>query len=115
MAEVLPIRDRRDSHRRAAEPAAAPSHLSDRSREIWRAVLAEWVIGAEALPILRAGLECLDLFDKAREQLAREGLTVVNPDTGLQRTHPAASVLKDSLSGFRACFRQLNLTPPEEV
>jgi P27 family predicted phage terminase small subunit len=71
------------------------------------------VIAADGLPILRAGLEQLDMYDQARAQLQREGLTIAHPETGAIRAHPAAGIAKDALSAFRQCFRQLGLQPPE--
>jgi P27 family predicted phage terminase small subunit len=118
MAETIPVRRTRDReetrHSLRALPSP-PSHLSARGKRIWREIVAAWVVGPEALPILRAGLESLDLYDMARAQLATEGLTIRHPESGAMRAHPAAAVMKDALSGFRQCFRQLGLQPPVEL
>jgi P27 family predicted phage terminase small subunit len=116
MAENIPSRTRRESVRTPSPVRALPAppdHLTPRCRHIWQAIVADWVIGPEALPILRAALEQLDVYDLALAQLVRDGLTVVHPDSGTVRAHPAAKIAQDALSSFRQCFRQLGLEPPE--
>lgn len=117
MAEVIPSRSRRDAPTtltRSGELPDPPAHLSERSAGIWREICAAWVIDVDALPILRAALEQLDLYDQARAELDRDGLTVATGQ-GMLRAHPAHKISQDALASFRQCFRQLALTPPEVV
>jgi hypothetical protein len=48
-----------------------PSHLTPKSKEIWKAVINEFELSSESLQLLRVGLENLDLGDKARELLRK--------------------------------------------
>ena len=78
---------------------------------MWRATLEGWEIGPDGLPLLRAALEMWDLYSKARKVVKREGPTIVNPESGVIRMHPAAAVACRALSEFRQCWRQLGLDP----
>jgi P27 family predicted phage terminase small subunit len=116
MAENLPTRGRkRGNDARPTLPVPrAPVHLSDESKRLWVAIMREWVIGPEAVPLLRAGLECWDAYQVCRAQLVVEGPTITPGDGGMARVHPAAKVGMDALREFRSCFRQLGLEPPDE-
>lgn len=112
MAENIPGRSRRDLQRTGRAPVVKPPMgLSKRARGIWMEVTTGWELAGEALPLLRSGLEQMDLYDTAMAQLKREGLTITHPETGLIRAHPAAKIAQDALSSFRQCFRQLGLEP----
>lgn len=115
MAENLPTRGRRSKVAppplREFKPAPAPAHLTARAKKLWRSIVNEWVLDDGALPLLRAGLEQLDLYDRARAQLDREGLTI-ETGQGMRRAHPCHKVAQDALASFRQCFRQLGLEPP---
>lgn len=114
MAENHPVRALKitpaEAEVRIPEP---PSHLSDEAGEMWAEIVRQWVIGPEALPLLRAGLEQWDSYQAARAVLAEEGPTV-QTGKSMVRTHPAAGVAKDALREFRLCFKQLGLEPPKE-
>ena len=113
MAENIPERPRRDlAYAKGPPEPKPPPGLSKRARGIWQSITSDWVLGPEALPILRAGLEQMDLYDLALKQLKKDGLTV-ETGTGMLRAHPAAKIGQDALSSFRQCFRQLGLEPPE--
>lgn len=109
MAEVLPMRPRTSLGHAVPEP---PSHLTEDSQAMWRAVLAEWVLGADALPLLRAALEMWDTYQGARAMLAESGPVMVHPTSGAPTAHPAHAVARDSLREFRQLWRQLGLEPP---
>lgn len=114
MAENIPTRSLRHGPKVVPDPPPPPDSLSAESRAIWTPIVAEWLIGPEALPLLRAGLEQWDLYQRARAVVASEGPTVVHPETGNVRAHPAAKLATDALREFRMCFRQLGLEPPKE-
>lgn len=114
MAETLPTRARADVAG-PAKPAPAPKHLSREAKRMWKSLNAEWVLGADALPLLRAALEQWDAYQSAREQLATDGLTVKNKETGMVHRHPAHGIGRDALREFRQLFRQLGLEPPREA
>lgn len=117
MAENLPRRPARKPASPppvalADPPPAPPSHLSDEAADMWRDITEKWLIGPDALPLLRAGLESWDLYQRCREEVSRDGPTV-STGQGMIRQHPAARVGTDALTAFRQCFRQLGLEPPE--
>lgn len=89
----------------------APAGLSSEARRQWRAVVGGWVLDAPALAVLEGALLSWDLFKAASKELEAAGPTVVNPQTGLQRGHPAAKIAKDAYAAFRAGMAQLNLDP----
>jgi P27 family predicted phage terminase small subunit len=100
---------------REVKSPEAPAHLSDEARSMWDAIVGEWVLGPDALPLLRAALESWDLFQVCRAEISRDGPTVTNPDSGLMRQHPAVKTMEGALREFRQCFRQLGLEPPKEA
>jgi phage terminase small subunit len=60
----------------------APKHLSLGARRLWAELCSEWRFNASELSVLSVGLEAWDRLQEARKQVDREGLTVVNPETG---------------------------------
>jgi P27 family predicted phage terminase small subunit len=114
MAENLPTRPRQGEQGTATAegPPTAPPHLSEEAGAMWRSIVEGWVLGADALPLLRAACEQWDSYQAARAVLAAQGPTVATGDGGMVRVHPAAAVAKDALREFRMCFRQLGLEPP---
>jgi phage terminase small subunit len=90
---------------------APPSHLSKRARDLWRKLNEQYEFECDALATLTVALENLDLADKAREQLDREGITVDG------RRHPATDVLKQCHGLYLRALRQLGLdvVPPGPI
>ena len=114
MAEVLPIRPHAGGTTNS-EPPAPPTTLSAEAAAIWTRIADEWVLGADALPILVLGLEAWDRYRQAADMLREDGPVVVNPQSGAVRQHPAHAVCRDNLTAIRQCFRQLHLEPPEAL
>jgi phage terminase small subunit len=85
----------------------APRGLSAGSKRIWDDINSTWVLDAAALPMLAAGLECLDRYRSAAAEMKKDGATI-ETSAGL-RTHPAHTVARDNLREARQIFRQLNL------
>src|SRR5262245_58210401 len=81
----------------------APGHLSKKAKALWKKLNEEFELEADAVSILLVALENLDLADLAREQLAREGITVDG------RRNAAADVLKTCHSLYLRAMRQLAL------
>jgi hypothetical protein len=81
----------------------APSYFSEKARQLWKSIHAEYELEAEAGELLRVALENLDLADKARELLRTEGL-VVNG-----KKHPASDAVKLHDGMFMRAIRQLGL------
>jgi len=92
-----------------------PKTLSREARKWWRRIVAEWEVEAEGLLLLQAALEQWDAYVGARDILAEDGPVVTNPDSGVQRVHPAAHVARDSLREFRQLWRQLGLVSDFET
>lgn len=119
MAENIPPRPQRHAPSAAPRrPKAAlprpPVHLSAEARKIWGAIVKQWVIGDEALPTLRCGLEAFDLAQRCRLAVMGADLTTKTEGTGMIRINPLAKLQLDAMAEYRAAFRQLGLTPPEE-
>lgn len=77
---------------------------------MWRDVAAEWVVGADAVPLLRAALESWDLYQSHRRAVAKTP-TITSP-SGMVRANPRGKLASDALREFRQCWRQLGLDPP---
>lgn len=88
-----------------------PETLSVEAQRIWRTVVANWQVGPEALPILRGSLEQFDLYRLAMQTVKTEGMTVVNPESGNVKRHPAAYVANNAFNSFRLAMKQLGLEP----
>jgi P27 family predicted phage terminase small subunit len=94
---------------------APPGHLSDYSKRLWSALVADWVLDTAQLAILRVALEARDRLEQAREILSREGLTIEGA-SGMTRAHPALKVEKEARAGFLLSLRTIgfHLEPPAE-
>jgi P27 family predicted phage terminase small subunit len=86
---------------------------------------AEWdrvVPGLEALDLLKesdravlvAYCETWDLYMTAVLKVRAEGMTIVNPVSGLERKHPVLSVLMESAAQLRTFAREFGLSPAAE-
>jgi len=96
-----------------ADPTRPPKHLSALAKRVWSEVLKQWDLEPTSLLLLRAGLEQYDLYERARQELAKAKSVTVTSDTGVVRQHPAAKVAGDALSEARQCFRSLGLELPD--
>jgi len=86
-----------------------PTHLSERSQALWRAVVPDRALSPGRVALLQTALECLDRAEQARLILEREGLTVVTESTGMTRAHPLIRVEKDSRQLFIRAWNILGL------
>jgi hypothetical protein len=80
-----------------------PDCLSTKSKGIWKAVVNQFELEAEALQTLQVALENLDLADTARNLLRVDGL-VVNG-----KKHPASDSVKLHDGLYLRALRQLGL------
>jgi|1186.fasta_scaffold05496_4 hypothetical protein len=53
----------------------APTHLSERSRELWHQLTTDFSLETTEVEMVRLALEALDRCEEARLILARDGLT----------------------------------------
>lgn len=105
------------SKRQQRVPAATepPVHLSEKSRELWRAIVPARARSAERIAMLTAALVSLDRADQAREVIAAEGMTFTSKRSGAVHVHPALTVEKNSLAAFTRMWSALHLEWNPEV
>lgn len=91
-----------------SETPEPPEHLSTRAQELWRRIVALYVLELHHLELLRLSLESLDRCEEARRVLAEEGAYTRNR-AGVPIPHPAVGVERDA--GLRAArlLRELDL------
>ena len=87
-----------------------PSHLSERSATLWRAVVPSRAKSAERRALVVVALVALDLADECRERVRAEGLTTVTKTTGAVHVHPLVKVEKEQRSLFTRVWCQLNFS-----
>jgi P27 family predicted phage terminase small subunit len=95
-----------------------PDWLSEEARAEWDRV----VPGLEAVDLLKesdramlvAYCETWDMYMSAVLKVRAEGMTIVNPKTGLERKHPVLGVLSEAAAQLRMFAREFGLTPAAE-
>jgi len=98
----------KNSRRKAGFPKA-PKALSSAAKRLWRGLVEEYALDdVAALAILTAGLEAFDRAAAAKVLLDKDG-PVVEDRWGQKKTHPAASVERDSRAAFLSALKALNL------
>jgi phage terminase small subunit len=87
----------------------APEHLSDATKTWWRQVCSAYghVLAPHDFILLRNACECLDRAEKARAQLAFEGITVAT-EFG-QKAHPCTQIERENRALFARFVEQLKL------
>lgn len=101
--------------RLAPEP---PEWLSTEARAEWDRVVPE----LEALDLLKtadramliAYCETWDMYMTAVLKVRAEGMTIVNPDSGLEKKHPVLAVVTEMAGLLRGFAREFGLTPSAE-
>ncbi len=87
-----------------------PSHLSERSAALWRAVVPSRAKSPERQALVIVALDALDLADECRTQVRMEGMTSVTKSTGAVHVHPLVKVEKEQRSLFTRVWCQLNFS-----
>lgn len=86
-----------------------PAHLSDKAKEWWRKLSAEYPLqDSHAQLLLTAALTAFDRANEARAILKRQGLTTED-DKGKTRAHPMCAVERDAVKTMLAALHALNL------
>ena len=85
----------------------APDELSASSRKLWRKINKEWYLEIHSMLILREALLALDLTEKARVEVERDGISF-QTESGFVRAHPMLKVERESRTQFLMAMRQLN-------
>jgi len=86
----------------------APAHLAPDTARWWRLLVGKYAFDSHHLRLLQAAAEAWDLKEKARQQVAAEGLTAANR-FGELRPHPAVAIERDARTAFARLVRELAL------
>lgn len=86
-----------------------PDHLSPMAADIWREVVAVYLVDIEGLPMLEKALTQYDRARQARQEIEANGLTWTNPDSGAVHVNPAVKVERDAIKAFRLAWKELDL------
>lgn len=86
----------------------APTHLSERSRELWHQLTTDSRWRPPRSKWSGLALEALDRCEEARSILARDGLTS-RGRYGQVLAHPAVAIERDSRLAAARLFKQLAL------
>jgi P27 family predicted phage terminase small subunit len=85
-----------------------PAHLSASAREWWISTIERYVLEEHHLRLLQLCCEAWDEAQKARAQLAEEGLTVRGRE-GSIRPHPCVAIERDARLAVARFVRELDL------
>lgn len=85
-----------------------PRGLSEDGRRFWRDIASNFRLTEESYELLRVAAFARDRADRARELLAKEGLTV-KARSGVPRAHPAAKILTEAEAVFVRALSALGL------
>jgi phage terminase small subunit len=94
------------------EPPAPPAHLSPSAALWWQTAVDRYVLEEHHLRLLQLVCEAWDRGQTAREQLAKEGLTV--PCAQGVKSHPCVAIERDARLAVARLVRELDLdvSPP---
>jgi P27 family predicted phage terminase small subunit len=102
----------------AAPVPQPPSHLSPSAAQWWRTTVEAYILHEHHLRLLQLACEAWDEAQKAREQLAREGLTVPGREGGV-RPHPCIAIEHGARLTVARLVRELDLDaeppPPDRI
>lgn len=87
----------------------SPSHLSDRSKTLWRQLVPSRALSPGRLALLEEALSALDRSDEARGIIAREGMAKVTERTGMVHLNPVVKVERESRQLFVKIMDSLGL------
>lgn len=85
-----------------------PAHLSERAKELWRAVVPGQVSSPGRLALLQTALEALDRADQAAAVIEREGL--LTGEGKMKHINPLLKAEKDNRQLFARLWKDLGLT-----
>lgn len=86
-----------------------PAHLSLESKRFWRWACATFLMEEHDLRLLRLACQNLDQAERARLQLAKEGVTFLDV-RGKPRAHPAVAIERDASITAARLIRELRLS-----
>lgn len=97
---------------RSALPKA-PAHLRAATRRWFRHVVTTWSLESHHVKLLELAAVCWDRCEAAREQLAKDGVTVKSARGG-PRLHPALRIEETNRRAFARLLAQLDLEDAPE-
>jgi P27 family predicted phage terminase small subunit len=87
----------------------APRHLSEQQQKLFQQLVVDYSIDDPAgRLLLTVACEALDDMQTAQEQIARDGMVVLDR-FGQEKVHPLLAVVRDSRSALLSAIKQLNL------
>lgn len=86
----------------------APDHLRPDTGDWWVAVHDDFDLEEHHTRLLTLACEAWDRCGQAREELARDGLTLVTADGG-KKAHPCIAIERDARLAFARLIRELDL------
>lgn len=96
------------------EPSPPPDHLQPATKAWWTSVVTDYELEQFQFHVLQAAAEAWDLYQFARAELAKHGLTYTD-DKGMIRPRPEAAIARDARTSFLRAVRELKLDvePPK--
>ena len=85
---------------------AAPKHLTDASKAIWKTIFRDYQIDSAAEMLLVAILEARDRREEARAAIAKDG-AVQTDRFGQKKPHPAIAIERDAATTMMRGWRLL--------
>ena len=89
-----------------------PKSLHEKGKAFWKSVLNRWTVEGEALAVLEATCNNLDLFHDLRAELVEKGFSTLTRE-GTLKTRPEAKVMTDAFRNFLAGCKYLGLDVEE--
>jgi P27 family predicted phage terminase small subunit len=86
----------------------APDHFGPATALWWRETVTEYGLEEHRVRLLTMAAEAWDMYQNAREQLARDGLVVEGREGGI-RPHPCVAIARDNRAAFAALVKQIGL------
>jgi P27 family predicted phage terminase small subunit len=102
---VIPLHDappKRDA------PPTPPQHLKPKTKEWWQLIAVNFELEQYQYAVLQSAAEAWDLYQRANDELAKKGLTYVDPK-GMVRATPTAAIARDARTSFLRALRELKL------
>lgn len=89
-------------------PQMPPNHLKPSTKDWWRLISANFNLEKYQYAVLQSACEAWDLYQHARDQLTKKGLTFTDKK-GMVRARPEAAISRDARTSFLRALRELKL------
>jgi len=95
-------------------PQTPPDHLQPATKVWWQSIVAKFELEKYQYAVLQSAAEAWDLYQRANAELAKNGLSYVDPK-GMIRANPAAAISRDARTSFLRALRELRLNVEEPL